>query len=108
MSDRGRLEIILGDSGLQAEMDVQVQGVKLVDHLEPRFVTEIIDAGEVRKKIEAELFLGKLASRFDLTESELERGLAAKICSLNDLELALKFGSSFLQVHEKTSSSSFF
>jgi hypothetical protein len=108
MSHRRRLEIILGDSDLQAEMDVQVQGVKLVDHLEARFVPEVIDAREIGEEIEAELFLGKFASLYDLTERQLQSGLAAKICSLNDLKLALKLGRSFFQVHEKTSSSSFF
>ena len=68
VSDGRRFQMVLGDSGFQPEVNVRVHGIKLVDDLKTRLITEVIDAGEVSQKIEAELLLGKLAGLFDFTE----------------------------------------
>jgi hypothetical protein len=108
VGDRRRLQMILGNSGFQPEVNVRLQGVKFIDDLEPRLVTEVIDTGEVGKKIKPELLFGELTGFLNLAEREFKSRLTAKICSLNDLKLLLELGGGFLAAHEKTSSSSFF
>ena len=89
-------------------MNVGLQGVKLVDHLKPGFIPEIIDAGKVTEKIEAELLLSKFTGWLDLPESQLQSDFIAKISPLNNLKLLLELRSGFLKFHERIPSSSFF
>ena len=72
VKDSRDLQMILRDAGFQSEVNVGLQGVKLVDHLKPRFIPEIIDAGKVSEKIEAELLLGKFTGWLDLPESQFQ------------------------------------
>src|ERR1700680_2543199 len=90
VNDRWYLGMILRYSGFHPEMNVRVQRVKFIDDLKPRFITEIIDTGEVRKKIETELLLGKLTRLLDLSERQFKSGFAAKIGSVNNLELVVE------------------
>ena len=67
VNDRRQLGVVLGDAGFQPQVDVRVQRIKLIDHLKPRLITEVIDTGKVGQKVEAELLLGEFAgcARFD-------------------------------------------
>jgi hypothetical protein len=105
---RGYLQMILRDQGLQPEVNVGVQRVKFINDLKPRFITEVIDAGEVRKKIEPKLLFAKSTSSFDLIEGQFQCGFATKVGSPNDVEFFLVLGSGCLEVHEGSPFSAFF
>jgi hypothetical protein len=89
-------------------VNVGIQRVKFINDLKPRFITEVIDTGEVRKKIEPKLLFAKSTSCFDLIEGQFQCGFATKVGSANNVEFFLVLGSGCLEVHEGSPLSAFF
>ena len=79
----GGLAIIFAHSGLKPKMDAISHGIKLINHLEAGFLTEVIHTGNIDQIVEAKNIARMEADVAQRGERDSERILVAEKVSLS-------------------------